>query len=115
MEKMIAFCGLSCTDCNAYIATAHNDNALRVKTAEEWSKMYGGEIKPEDINCTGCLPTEGAQFGHCQECSIRLCGLEKAVANCGHCEEYACDQLNAFFAQVPEAKESLNRIKKERG
>lgn len=29
MNKMIAFCGLDCTKCDAYIATQTNDDALR--------------------------------------------------------------------------------------
>lgn len=115
MDKMIAFCGLCCTDCNAYIATVNNDDALRAKTAKEWSQMYGASIKPADINCRGCLVTEGTLFGHCLECTIRLCGLKKKVDNCGHCQEYACGQLQEFLTQVPTAKDTLDAIAQSRG
>ncbi len=29
MEKMTAFCGIVCTDCEAFIATQENDDAKR--------------------------------------------------------------------------------------
>jgi hypothetical protein len=47
MKKMVAFCGLICTDCKAFIATRENDNAKRKEVAEAWSKAFGREIKPE--------------------------------------------------------------------
>ena len=34
MKKMIAYCGLDCEKCDAYLATIHNDPALREKTAK---------------------------------------------------------------------------------
>lgn len=54
MDRMTAFCGLSCAECQAHLATVNNDDALRAKTAEMWSKMYQTEIKAEQINCDGC-------------------------------------------------------------
>ena len=55
----IAVCGIDCTVCPTYKATMTNDNALREKTAAEWSKLYKAEIKPVDINCRGCNAPEG--------------------------------------------------------
>lgn len=115
MEPIIAYCGINCSECDAYKATANNDDALRTKVAAEWSKMYGFDCQPEQINCVGCLATEGVQIGHCSECNIRLCGLSKKVANCGHCEAYACDQLNEFHIHAATAKENLDQIAKKRG
>jgi len=37
-DEMLAYCGLVCTDCNAYIAKQNDDDELRRKTAEEWSR-----------------------------------------------------------------------------
>ena len=51
---MIGYCGLDCEQCGAFIATRTNDDALRVKVAEEWARLYNAPIKPEHINCTGC-------------------------------------------------------------
>ena len=41
MKKMIAYCGLDCEKCDAYLATVHNDDALREKTAKLWAEMKG--------------------------------------------------------------------------
>ena len=34
MRKMIAYCGLDCEKCDACLATLHDDQALREKTAK---------------------------------------------------------------------------------
>jgi hypothetical protein len=112
MEKMIAFCGLNCSECATFIATCEDNDEKRKKVAVEWSKMYQTQLKPEDINCDGCLTTKGKLFSHCNVCEIRKCGREKAVATCAHCDEYACDKLNSFFALAPQTKVALDQIRK---
>ena len=108
---MIAYCGLICTECPAYIATQENDNSKRAKTVKVWSKEFGVEIKPEDINCDGCLTDSGRLFNHCRVCEIRLCGQEKQIENCGYCSDFACQKLNFVFSAVPIAKKILQQIK----
>ena len=39
MNKMIAYCGLNCEKCDAYIATINNDQELRKKTAKLWAEL----------------------------------------------------------------------------
>ncbi|MBP5242059.1 MAG: DUF3795 domain-containing protein, partial [Clostridia bacterium] len=39
MRKMFAYCGLDCGQCDAYLATRNNDQALREKTARLWSEL----------------------------------------------------------------------------
>ncbi|HNQ96881.1 MAG TPA: DUF3795 domain-containing protein, partial [Treponemataceae bacterium] len=51
---MIAFCGLDCASCGAYIATMTNDNAMREKIAGEWKVAYNFDFTPQMINCHGC-------------------------------------------------------------
>jgi hypothetical protein len=111
VDRMIAVCGLVCTDCPAYQATQQNDDALRAKTAAMWSQMFGAEIKPEAINCDGCLSEDGRLFSHCHVCEVRLCGLEHKVLNCAHCDDYGCERITKFMAMAPEAKESLEAIR----
>lgn len=53
MDKLIACCGLDCNCCQARIATINNDD-LRIKVAEEWSKLNGVLITKEMINCDDC-------------------------------------------------------------
>jgi hypothetical protein len=112
MEKQIAYCGLVCTDCGAYIATQNNDNEKRREIAEEWTRNYKHDFRPEDINCVGCIPTEGPHVGQCGVCEVRKCGQEKGVINCAYCDEYACDVLGKYFEMAPVMKANLEEIRK---
>jgi hypothetical protein len=111
MEEMVAFCGLDCHQCGAFLATRENDDARREEVAELWSKEFGADIRPQDINCVGCTAEEGAHFNHCRICEIRKCGREKGVVNCAFCGDYPCAELSNFFEMVPEAKTRLDRIR----
>jgi hypothetical protein len=112
MVKLMAACGLDCAACPAYIASATNDDALRAKTAAEWTKAFGFDCKPEMVNCHGCFATDGVQIGHCAECGIRLCALEKKQANCAACPEYStCEKLEAFLKDVPDARKNLAALR----
>ena len=51
---MIAYCGLDCGKCDAYLATLNNDGVLREKTAKAWAELNNVPIQPKDINCLGC-------------------------------------------------------------
>jgi hypothetical protein len=111
MKKMIAYCGLVCTDCNAYKATQQNDDKLRREVAAEWTAKYNHPFKAEDINCVGCIPAAGIHVGHCAMCQIRLCGQEKGVKNCGWCSDYSCEKTEEFFKMVPGNKKILDAEK----
>ena len=113
MEKMIALCGIVCTECPAFLATKNDDDNERKKIAEMWSKQYHSDIKPEDINCEGCLSDGGKVFNYCRVCEIRKCGQEKSVQNCAYCVEYVCEKLDNFFKIAPDCKTTLDAIKKE--
>lgn len=112
--KMLAMCGLDCAACPAFIAHKTDDQALRTKTAAEWSKQFNVTIKPEDVNCVGCLKTEGPHIGHCAECEIRKCGLAKGVKNCALCADYPCEKIAGFLANVPPAKANLEELRRAR-
>ncbi len=110
MEKMIGYCGIVCTECKGYIATQKDDDNERKKVAEEWSKQFNVEIKPENINCDGCLSESGRLIGHCNVCEIRKCGQDKKVENCAYCNEYSCEKLNKIHSMMPDAKTTLEKI-----
>ena len=48
MNDYIAYCGLDCEGCDARIATANNDDALREKVAKLWSELNGVPIENND-------------------------------------------------------------------
>lgn len=112
MSKMIAFCGLICTECPAFLATQKDDDKERKKVAKMWSKQFKAEIKPEDINCDGCLSENGQLWSHCKVCEIRKCGEENDVKNCAYCDGYPCQKLSHFLDEVPDAKATLEEIRK---
>lgn len=64
MKEMIALCGLVCNECGAFLATQDNNNQKRAEVAQEWSKLFKFEIKPEDINCDGCQSDGGRLFNY---------------------------------------------------
>ena len=100
MAKLIAVCGMDCAACAAYKATQADDDVQRAKTAAEWTKMFGHEFTPVEINCDGCVAA-GRHVAYCGMCEIRACGARHRVANCGLCPEYPCGRITAFFANVP--------------
>jgi len=107
---MMAYCGLDCSDCDAYIATQENEDAKREETARKWSKLYRADIEPWQINCSGCK-SDGVKFSHCDVCDIRSCCLSKGVENCAVCEEYICDRLSVFIKMAPDAGAALEKFR----
>jgi len=112
MEKMIAYCGLVCTECPAYLATQKDDTDALQKVAKQWSKQFNKSFAPEDCICDGCIASTNRHSSYCHECKIRACGIKKSVRNCAHCSDYACQELEKFFGIAPEAKASLEKIRK---
>ena len=110
MNYYIAYCGLNCETCEARIATEMDDNILREKVAEEWSKLNNTEITPDMINCTGCR-IDGVKTPYCESiCPIRMCAMKKKVKTCGSCKEMnTCDKLSMIIKNNKEALENLKK------
>ena len=107
MDKIIACCGINCAECGAYLAHKNNDQALREKTAAEWTKMHNFNFTADMINCTTCKGN-GVQIGHCSQCEIRKCATGKNVLHCGVCADFkTCKTINDFLKHVPSVKENL--------
>lgn len=113
-EKMIACCGLVCSECPTFIATQKNDDKMREETAKKWSEMFHSDIKPADINCDGCTSNSTRLFNYCNQCEIRKCVREKGVKNCAYCADYPCEKLVAFQKNAPEATVVLDDIRKKK-
>ena len=108
MKDMIAYCGLDCELCEAYIATKNNDDVLRRKVAKEWSELNHVEITPQMINCDGCR-VDGVKTPFCQSlCPIRQCALERKVGTCADCaEKVSCGKLTMITSSSELAKGNL--------
>ncbi len=112
MNTIIAFCGLDCGQCEAYLATQANDEAAKERIAARWREEFQAPgITVASITCDGCLAFDGRLGGHCLECDIRACGEQKGLVNCASCPDYACEKLQAFFTQAPGARERLDALR----
>ena len=112
MGKMISYCGLVCSECPALIATQADDRAALERVAAEWRETYSSpSITADTVVCDGCIATSDRHCGHWHECDIQVCGSERGVVNCGHCSDYACEKLEAFFGFVPDARKVLDGVR----
>ena len=111
--SLIGFCGIDCGECKAFIATKNKDFDLKKTLAAEWSKNFGRDFKPEDINCVGCTSVNGSHIGYCAVCQIRTCGIKRGLQNCAFCIEYGCEKLENIHSRSPKAKEQLEKIHKK--
>jgi hypothetical protein len=110
MEKMIAVCGLDCSTCSAFIATKNNDEEAKAKIARQWSTPEF-QLKPEDINCDGCVSQGARLASFCKECGIRNCCMEKGIENCAYCDLYRCEMLINSHNRSPQAQKTLDGIR----
>ena len=108
-ERMVAYCGLACEECPAFVAKRTGDEALRQATAKRWS---GPEfpVAAEEVYCDGCSATDGDQFKHCSICAVRSCAEAHGVETCAECPDYGCDKLEKILDVVgTEARATLER------
>jgi len=114
-EKMFGYCGMDCGSCPVYNATKNDNQAMREQTAAYFSQKFGAEVKPEQVNCTGCVPGSvngTVLFGHCQTCAVRISAKKRGVSSCTECSDYACPALKATWANIPpEAKQNSESIR----
>lgn len=110
-NKMIAYCGLICSDCPSLIATMANDVEALKKVAVMAQKEWGVEGATwETVQCTGCKG-QGVRISYCSECKIRSCAESRGLETCGHCADYLnCNIIAQWFEQVSEAKTVLDEI-----
>lgn len=108
MGNMIAYCGLDCETCDAYLATIHDDQELREKTAKLWAELNQAPILPEHINCEGCR-AEGVKTIYCESlCGIRQCAMQKGVTTCGGCPGVGtCQDVGEIISNSPDALKNL--------
>jgi len=113
MEKIIAYCGLNCAECPAYVATQADDMAALERVAAEWRVLNNApEITAAGIVCDGCLASIGGRLsGYCSMCEIRACAIERALPHCAACADYGCAKLEGFLAGVPSARKTLEQLR----
>jgi len=111
VEEIIAYCGITCTECPAHIATQNGDADELKRVAERWSKQFQTEMKPDDVICDDCLIGHTRCCSYCAECEIRACAISEELVSCAHCDDYGCAKLMGFLKHVPQAKAKLEEIR----
>ena len=110
-DRIIAYCGIVCSDCSAYTATQAGDQEALKQVVKQWKSQYDiPNLTVSMVLCDGCLTGEGRRCYHCADCEIRACGVERGVVNCAHCPDYACERLTKFFDFVPDAQAVLDGV-----
>lgn len=109
--EMIAFCGLDCSACPAYLATQSGDMEALARVADDWGKQFGMEIPKETILCDGCKSDTGRLCTYCSMCQVSRCAREKAAPTCAHCADYVCSTLESCPGFMAQGKAGLEKIK----
>ncbi len=113
-DCIVAHCGIVCTECDAHRATRAGDREVLARMAAEASVQLGVEMAADDMLCDGCLGASGRQIPYCAVCTIRACAMENLVENCAHCEDYACDRIDAFAPPGSAHRRTLDEIRTTR-
>ena len=115
-NTIIAYCGLDCSACPAYIATQKNDRAGLEAIAKKWAEQFGGKnLGADACVCDGCPSGKRTNTAHAVTCAVRLCASARGVATCAHCRDYGCETLQGFFTFAPVLRDKLEAIRKEIG
>jgi hypothetical protein len=89
MEEVSGLCGFRCDLCQFYNKNI-KDEKHKETVSKEFSKIFGYDVKPCDVECVGCRD-EGKHAD--ANCPVRPCAIEKGVKNCAYCQEFICDKL----------------------
>ncbi|MDM8159833.1 DUF3795 domain-containing protein [Labilibaculum sp. K2S] len=100
-KDKIAYCGVNCSTCPAYVATQKDQDNVRIKIAKLWSDQEN-QYDACEITCKGCHEPWGKKFRHCAECQVRACARKKFYSTCAECSEYPCSKLNDLLQTLDE-------------
>lgn len=68
MERIIACCGLVCSECPAFIAAKADGPEDLEAVAAQWRNDYTPGVTAGDVYCQGCPDGSGRKCAHCAEC-----------------------------------------------
>ena len=114
MDRLIAACGIVCTECPGYKATQANDGEAAARVAAEWSAAFHVDVMVEHVWCDGCMTSSTRKCHHCSECDVRACVVKLGLANCAECPDYGCPTITTFLQMAPQVRESLAALRAAR-
>jgi hypothetical protein len=110
--KIVAYCGITCSSCDAYLATQSRDQAELERVAAAWREQFDPSITAASIVCDGCLTVTGRLAGYCDVCPIRACATDRGVASCALCYDYVCSTLQGQLDHAPQLRVTLDAMRK---
>ena len=112
MGQLIAYCGLDCSTCEAYIHTQENNTSALEQLLEKWRVEFNlPNMEMKDLICDGCSSDE-RMGGYCAVCVTRACARQRQLNTCAECPDYLCEQLANFIQNTPAAKANLDALRK---
>jgi hypothetical protein len=105
---MLAYCGIDCSACAAYMATQANDVKKLTHLVGEWFK---GSQNYTIVMCDGCK-SESRIMQWCKECPTRLCARARTLESCALCRNYGCEKLLKVFEASQEAQTNLECLRR---
>ena len=107
MEEVLSYCGYRCDQCPGYHVNIKSDED-RKRVQADWIKYYDHRAELEEVDCMGCKASPGD--GN-PKCKVRPCAIEKNVATCAECEEFACEiiqkQMDAIKPIAEKHRDSM--------
>jgi hypothetical protein len=113
-SKIISYCGITCSECDAYIATQAKDTAELERVAAAWREEYKADFSAAAIMCDGCTATEQPLCSHCSECGVRACAIDRGVISCAYCEDYGCETIEGFLSHASGLRQVLEGMRAAR-
>lgn len=106
-ERIIAVCGLICSECDEFLASSDLEKAQRIS---DWYKKRNIDVKPEDIICLACRGDRAKHWS--PDCPILKCCVdEKGLEYCYECDDFVCERLDEFARGDERYTEAVNRLK----
>jgi hypothetical protein len=91
MDRVLSRCGYRCDLCLAYRPNIEANASNQQVLSDGWHEYFGFRIPAEDIICDGCMVENPRLID--KACPVRPCAVQRGVANCSECPDYACDKL----------------------
>lgn len=131
-RKYTAFCGLYCKDCipsNRELFAVINKLIFLLDTLgfEHYAKFKSARIKEfqnyetfrkllgemKKLKCeTNCIEGPVSEYGCNENCEMRQCVIDKAIAGCWECKDYRiCQKLEPHKNFHPGMEHNLEMIK----
>ncbi len=111
-KALLAACGGYCGGCPDYLAYINNDEKLKKKLAEDFSKDFNLDLKPEDIACLGCHGSIRKPWS--ANCPVQRCTEEKGILTCAFCHEFPCEKVGRLYEKNKEGEFLRNNILRQK-